>query len=121
MDLTAVTVDHVPQGCFLCGSHNAPYLDVQIVDATIQTADGAVTVPGRVAICIGIDERPGCAVQIGRTAGLVDRAAHERVVEHLAAQTRANEQLAEERDEARANQLRVVSVDELSERLAEHV
>lgn len=121
MDLTATTTEHVPQGCFLCGSHNAPYLDVQIVDATIQTADGAVTVPGRVAICIGIDERPGCAVQIGRTAGLVERVVHERLRAEALEVQAVVAKVTAERDEARANQLRVVSVDELSERLAEQV
>lgn len=121
MDLTATTAEHVPQGCFLCGSHNAPYLDTQLADPTIQTADGPKTVIGRVAICIGTDERPGCAVQIGRTSGLVERGEHERVKENWSISQERIRELMRELDDARANQLRVVSVDELSDRLAEHV
>lgn len=121
MDLTIVTREHVPQGCFLCGSHNAPYLDTQLTDPTIQTADGPVIVKGRVAICIGTDERPGCAVQIGRTAGLADPGKLAGVQHNWSISQDRIRELERLLAEAVANQVNVVSVDALEERLAEQV
>lgn len=121
MDLTTITSEHVPQGCFLCGSHNAPYLDTQLTDPTIQTADGPVTVKGRVAICIGVPERPGCAVQLGRTAGLIDPERLTVAQENWSISQDRIRELERELAEALASQLRVVSVADLEERLAEQV
>lgn len=120
MDYSNV-VEHVPQGCFFCGSHNGPYIDTAIVDPTIQTADGPVVVRGRVALCIGIAERPGCAVQIGRAAGLISTDALARLNELGATKDKLIENLQEQVEELRDSQVQVVSVDELETRLAEHV
>lgn len=108
-DLTLTTEPKSPfNGCLLCGSHGPEFVDAHFEQPSVSTPYGLQTLPVRVYLCVGTEENPGCAVQIGRLAGL-DRVAGSEI-ERL---RRLTSELARERDEALAQ--RVVPVPELLE------
>lgn len=62
-----------PTGCIMCGTQAGPFIDCNVPQITFWTAEGNKTVDTWVYVCVGSEENPGCAVQMGRLTGhLVD-------------------------------------------------
>lgn len=63
--------DRSPTECLFCKRHVGPFIETGI----------DLPVHGHVWICLGDEDRPGCAVQMGRLAGMLDAS----IAEHLRA------------------------------------
>lgn len=55
--------------CALCGEQKPPYIDASDVILKFSTANGEVITEGRLYLCVGNEERPGCVAQIVAAAG----------------------------------------------------
>lgn len=55
--------------CALCGEQKAPYIDASDVILKFATANGEVVTEGRLYLCVGNEEMPGCVAQIIAAAG----------------------------------------------------
>lgn len=60
-----------PSFCLACGGSRGPFIDLQLPFVKVPTAIGVLDADGSVYLCVGTDENPGCAVQIGRMSGLM--------------------------------------------------
>lgn len=70
-----------PSGCFLCGRQTGPFIDCNVPRVQFWTPTGSQIVDTWVYVCVGIEENPGCAVQVARMSGLmVDRSMHDDVL-----------------------------------------
>lgn len=57
--------------CALCGEQKPPYLDLFEIPLRFTTAEGEVQTDGRLYVCVGNEDRPGCAVQMLTAIGSV--------------------------------------------------
>lgn len=72
-----------PSTCICCGNHNGPFIDMKMEMVSIATAIGVQQLSGAAYLCVGNEENPGCAVQIGRLTGvMVDASKLAEMKEH---------------------------------------
>lgn len=121
------SADFLPNGCSICHTHAGPFVvvrDVRHLD--VRTAEGLAVVHGPVAFCVGRDGDLGCARLIGLAAGELVRAAaaadlEAELVSVNAAYELATREIADltrQLEDARANVVQVVPVNELLDKLA---
>jgi hypothetical protein len=94
------TFDGAVGKCALCGEQNAPYIDASDIALHLNTPEGVRLIEGRLYICVGIEERPGCAIGIINAAGGQtpwNHAAHQEQVRVALANAAEREEIAVER------------------------
>ena len=75
--------DRSPSSCMTCGNINGPFVDLKLPEVRFATPNGIQHTEAWCYLCVGSEENPGCAVQVGRMTGLqVDVATLRELQEH---------------------------------------